>query len=948
MDNDIKLFLIEVMVNSVTFNEAAKFEAGVKSLRVQIQFSNIVKMDTSMNIKLSENWKGEHIVCNCGKSFLFPCNYNALAQSLLQKHLEIKLRENYELIGESKIHWDNRFIETTRNVGDPVCIIETHSINKYLLKVGEMQVFVRLTCYGDGMESNMTHSGESTAQSLKSTSDFLIQKTSFVELYKGDKQLDYEDTQSVAPAEFDKHTHFNDQIMALTSKSKSICARPKEDDFLNVQRLNYSEILTNERINNLLCNSKYCPAAKKFKEFGLGPLAKTKNLGCADPNMIPPSTYALSHTYGTLDRYGPYGLFSRPKRLDLPFIPRKNALETIITDDDCTNVVKCNENQVCPRDKPKDACPLRLTGGGASFTDDFKKPKSPFDVCKDVMIKCDKIVAEYRKALGPCGQTVCPYAPNALGEFCKKTCDFTRQKKETIEKVNKNDSAPCKNKPACGSPRCAYSKYKTGLVDSDAQMELAFLPPAIVGKCGHPKCEYPFKQEELPPIHWDCPEPLPKGVCKNPNCPYLPADLKALLVLKKNKAPCGSNACPYALPPPCAAPTCPFNRNPCPGLKKKDKCDDLKQNQCNNSNCPYIRKDNAENCPAIKNKNGKCDNPDCPKEHCPKILDERDNCGDPNCPFVEKHESEVSDSLCNNPDCPYKQDPSSSSSSSSSSDDNCIRICPKAILKMIDNEICQNPKCPGYEPGKKQENDDLYRCSNPDCPAFAKQKKNKNSCDNPDCPNQQKESEKTKSKDICDNPDCPYASKESFCSNPDCPWAKPPKEDNCYMPNCPLAQSDSFCTFPNCPFNKKEDICDNPDCQFNKKKDICDNPDCPFAHKDYCNDPNCPFLRLQKPIENKNYQKELIKRGSMSQYVLNQPTKSENIETVDNQPEDAPISSKKNLKKRKRRGKYVYSMGDRYPGMKIGHAECNIPVFRVPPKMGWLWNIHTPCGRLRV
>lgn len=37
-----------------------------------------------------------------------------------------------------------------------------------------------------------------------------------------------------------------------------------------------------------------------------------------------------------------------------------------------------------------------------------------------------------------------------------------------------------------------------------------------------------------------------------------------------------------------------------------------------------------------------------------------------------------------------------------------------------------------------------------------------------------------------------------------------------------------------------------------------------------------------------------------------------------------------------------------YPGFKIGHRECVMPYFFVPPRMGWLWNIHTPCMNLKV
>lgn len=94
-------------------------------------------------------------------------------------------------------------------------------------------------------------------------------------------------------------------------------------------------------------------------------------------------------------------------------------------------------------------------------------------------------------------------------------------------------------------------------MDDDAAIELQFLPPAFSGKCGHPKCEYPL-QPDLPPIHWECPDPLPIGNCKNPNCPFQPRDLKKLKVKVPKVGPCGSPSCPYALPDPCGLPNCPF------------------------------------------------------------------------------------------------------------------------------------------------------------------------------------------------------------------------------------------------------------------------------------------------------------------------------------------------------------------------------------------------------
>lgn len=44
----------------------------------------------------------------------------------------------------------------------------------------------------------------------------------------------------------------------------------------------------------------------------------------------------------------------------------------------------------------------------------------------------------------------------------------------------------------------------------------------------------------------------------------------------------------------------------------------------------------------------------------------------------------------------------------------------------------------------------------------------------------------------------------------------------------------------------------------------------------------------------------------------------------------------------KRKSPYVYSFGDKWPGVKIGHRECNPPRFRIPQKMGWMWKIQQP------
>lgn len=53
------------------------------------------------------------------------------------------------------------------------------------------------------------------------------------------------------------------------------------------------------------------------------------------------------------------------------------------------------------------------------------------------------------------------------------------------------------------------------------------------------------------------------------------------------------------------------------------------------------------------------------------------------------------------------------------------------------------------------------------------------------------------------------------------------------------------------------------------------------------------------------------------------------------------------IKISKRVMRYVYSIGDVYPGTNYGHKNCIDPRFRVPANMGWLWNTSATVGKLK-
>ncbi|KAL1514070.1 hypothetical protein ABEB36_003392 [Hypothenemus hampei] len=725
--------------------------------------------------------------------------------------------------------------------------------------------------------------------------------------------------------------------------------------------------MTADRIEKKLCGNKDCPAVKKFGEYGIGPLATGKNLGTVYGEIEPPITYGMSHTYGTMCEYGPYGVFSKPKHEELPFVPRNEEGTEL-------NPVKpCKLKPCSPLKKLKvksekfkdptwhsKGCPLypeRLRGGANKKeyqlneeNENLVLPKSPMIECKSVMDQFDNILAEYKKALGPCGHATCPYAQTLAEDTCKKMCEqqlISTKESSTISCTGppcNMDGCPYVESPkqkrypaGCGNPKCAYTKYKLGLVDADAELELQFLPPALGGNCGDPHCKYPLAPP-LPPIHWDCPDPLPKGACKNLNCPFLPPRLKKFKTKGIKTGPCGSPMCPYALPQPCGAPTCPFITRPCPMAEDRTITSQKKQRGsleaeevlCENLDCPFaqeIREKELElevdmtiegefqdcinpKCPAKRSKKKKmvksCSNPDCPLN---KLKPDDRNCGDKK--KINKKTKRNSESVRK-----FEQQKHGCQKSSTS----------------LEVSVCSDLDCPFANSRKKTEN---IPSTDSDSTASCHKKKDESMCSNLECPEIKSRAKKKKN---CDQPDCPYAQdlpdSPSQCDDPNCPYLKP--LPSCGIPNCPYEpiSLSYICKNPNCPsrnldFNTKirEDKWlsenqkpDNGSQQIDKVaivvKTTTDCNDSPCDEFNNCDNMDCD-----------------VKDDS--------PT----IGTEENNTKMTVPQKKK--RKRKKKGKFVYSIGDSYPGTKLGHKECVTPIFNVPPHMGWLWNIHTPILNLK-
>ncbi|RZC31919.1 Asparaginase domain containing protein [Asbolus verrucosus] len=635
-----------------------------------------------------------------------------------------------------------------------------------------------------------------------------------------------------------------DPFEASTTKG-SISTKASEEGF------------SNERITRMLCKSKDCPYVRKFKDLGLGPLAKVKNLGTLRRDTIPLTTYGISQTYGVFDEYGPYGLFSRPKRPDNPFVPKN--------DQDWT------ESCWKPKRKKKESTavgcchghysPLRLTGGGVL---DYNDVKSPLNECKEIMDQFDEVLNKYKKAIGPCGKVTCPFAPNIIKETCKKVCQHPNEEYKLEDTIQYTLSGPpsepksessSKNrfslKGACGSPKCAYAKYKTGLIDEDAIMELQYLPSPSSGRCGHPKCPVPV-EPELPPIHWDCPDPLPKGRCKNPDCPYLPRDIKCLNAVL-SKGPCGNLNCPYSVPDPCRSPNCPFAGKTCPYQEESEVngsvCENPEysfgsneaSNLCDNSECPFARKTPSP-C-YMPQQDDMCENPDCPfaKKTCPKPPPCEPApcyvppCGTPPCPNIF-------------PTCPYPMNPLQALLAYymgiSPCNPDLMQICsggPDCPLNKNKTPPCQ--QTPSVQEKK--------RCGGSVC---AQRKPQPPSCDNLECPFVAKKPSPCyvppRNEDICKNPSCPHAQQESRDTS-----AGNNGDDLEYVAETRMDVDNRPCKRDTCKSQGGDLVCSEctdqtelagvttcyqkpPPCYVPPKDDVCDSPECPFAAKP-CSPPPC-------------------------------------------------------------------------------------------------------------
>lgn len=276
----------------------------------------------------------------------------------------------------------------------------------------------------------------------------------------------------------------------------------------------------------------------------------------------------------------------------------------------------CYESCVAPRPDGQPAVPCRrsVCPFGSTTPELCPTWECPqledcnIDTCITPTDPCDLQVEDTKKKKPiRCHKHICPYKMDEL----------------TVDDVNPF-SRKIKSKKGCGSPDCPHSnKYQ-----AEPEVVMPVFP-----------CKRPCPSiDDLPPIHWDCPDPLPKGECTNPFCPL------------REKLPCGH--CPIDARH-CGMPGCQFAGDSiCPPTCPYTQKNPPKDLECRPSVCPLARPEGYVNMPFVPRKDKPCG------DQCPyaKGNKKKKGCGNPKCPYQTCMDRDGLNAQedCGNPMCPYR------------------------------------------------------------------------------------------------------------------------------------------------------------------------------------------------------------------------------------------------------------------------------------------------------
>lgn len=113
-----------------------------------------------------------------------------------------------------------------------------------------------------------------------------------------------------------------------------------------------------------------------------------------------------------------------------------------------------------------------------------------------------------------------------------------------------------------------------------------------------------------------------------------------------------------------------------------------------------------------------------------------------------------------------------------------------------------------------------------------------------------------------------------------------------------------------------------------------------------CGEPKCKSRR-KTPANNRTVPSERSEESQKPTVPSQKPASKARQWKTKVGPEGDRDVAKAPIKVSKRIMRYVYSIGDVYPGIHFGHKNCIDPRIRVPANMGWLWNTRTIVGKLK-
>ncbi|XP_011062440.1 PREDICTED: uncharacterized protein LOC105150806 [Acromyrmex echinatior] len=168
-----------------------------------------------------------------------------------------------------------------------------------------------------------------------------------------------------------------------------------------------------------------------------------------------------------------------------------------------------------------------------------------------------------------------------------------------------------------------------------------------------------------------------------------------------------------------------------------------------------------------------------------------------------------------------------------------------------------------------------------------------------------------------------------------------------------LPETASFLTAVK-PSKKKEDKKEE---KLEKQKELDVTTSAPLDVVDVgpCGEPKCKSRRKKKNSRTMSHDNE----DSETKPIQTLPPTTLSIATTKavgkliekGHPKSRPGPSgdrgRNSIKVSRRVMRYIYSIGDVYPGTNYGHKNCIDPRFRVPANMGWLWNTRASADKFK-